>query len=189
MVRICNARVYDLVESVAASKYPMQIEPNPMDIRITDRTQKLAGCKPGTGHDNWLCGIRVAFDISLTAKCLIEEERYHFSDIVSCNSTMHRISRFDLDKAYCRYVDRVMIERMKVLVDDYNTDPTPEKYLTVLYSNPCGFIYTMRINTNYRQLKTWDIQRHDHRLPEWREICEWIEALPYSEFITGYKKE
>lgn len=184
MVKIRNARIYDLEESIAASKYPMQIDPDPNDTGIISRTYALGGCEPGTGHDNFLCGIRVAFDIDLTAKCLIEEERYHFSDIVSCNSTMHRITKFDLDKAYCKYVDHVMIERMKVLVADYNLNArTPEKYLTILYSNPCGFIYTMRINTNYRQLKTWHIQRHNHRIPEWREICKWIEGLPYSELF------
>ena len=42
-----------------------------------------------------------------------------------------------------------------------------------------------RLTTNYRSLKTIYSQRKNHRLPEWREFCEWIETLPYSEFITG----
>lgn len=187
MIRIHNAWVYDLKESIAASKYPMQIEPDPTATELTPTAVKLAKCDMGTGHDNWLCGIRVAFDISLTAKALIEFERYHFADIVSCNSTMHRITRFDLDKAYCKYVDQRMIDVMKELVDKYNEDPTPENYLRVLYSNPNGFIYTMRINTNYRQLKTMHVQRSPHRLPEWREFCGWMETLPESQLIIGAK--
>lgn len=185
MIKISNALVYDLYESIAASKYPMQTVPDPLNDDITKTTVRLATCEPGTGHDNFLCGIRVAFDISLTAKYLVEEERYHFTDIVSSNSTMHRIARFDLDKAYCKYVDPVMINRMKELVKQYNDDPSDENYLKVLYSNPAGFIYTMRINTNYRQLKTIYIQRRTHRLPEWREFCEWIKTLPESYLITG----
>ena len=185
MIKICNARVYDLHESVAASKYAMQTVPDAAKTDVTDTTVKLARCAIGTGHDNWMCGVRVAFDISLTTKCLVEEERYHFTDIVTCNSTMHRITKFDLDKAYCQYVDSRMIAVMKELVCRYNADPKPESYLKVLYSNPAGFIYTMRIDTNYRQLKTIYRQRKTHRLPEWREFCEWIEMLPESFLITG----
>ena len=60
-----------------------------------------------------------------------------------------------------------------------------ERYLQILYSNPCGFRLTARMTTNYRQLKTIYLQRRTHRLPEWRAFCAWIETLPYSEFITG----
>ena len=189
MIRISNGRVYDLAESIAASKYPMQVKPNPKDQELTRTAVHLAHAAPGSGHDNWLMGVRIAFDLSLTLKALVEWERYHFSDIVSCDSTMHRITRFDLDTAYCRYVDPRMIEVMKELVDDYNADPDtdkdPEKYLKVLYNNPAGFIYTMRITTNYRQLKTMYFQRRDHRLPEWREFCGWIETLPEADLIIG----
>lgn len=180
MIRIRNPRVYDLEESIAASKYPMQVEPNPTDTKLTDTAAKLASCPMGEGHDNWLCGVRVAFDLSFSAKALIELERYHFFDIVSCNSTMHRITRFEPSKAYCEYVDPRMVAVMKELICTYNDDPTPENYLKVLYSNPAGFIYTMRIGTNYRQLKTVYAQRHAHRLPEWVELCQWITTLPES---------
>ena len=186
MIRIGNARVYDFWESVAASKYPMQVETDPCNTELTGTAVKLARCAPGTGHDNWLCGVRVAFDISLTAKCLIEWERYHFADIVSCNSTMHRITRFDLDAAYCGYVDTRMVAVMKELVCKYNEEPTDENYLRVLYSNPAGFVYRMRIDTNYRQLKTMRLQRMGHRLPEWREFCAWMVGyLPKPELLSN----
>ena len=38
---------------------------------------------------------------------------------------------------------------------------------------------------NYQNLRNIFFQRKNHRLPEWREFCTWIESLPYSkEFIT-----
>jgi hypothetical protein len=163
----------------------MQVEPDSGDDELTKTAVKLAKSPCGEGHDNWLQGVRVAFDVMMTAKCLIEAERYHFWDIVSCNSTMHRIARFDLDKAYCRWVDPRMVAVMKELVCRYNEDKTPENYLRVLYSNPAGFTYTMRVTTNYRQLKTIYRQLKEHRLPEWRELCVWITELPESELITG----
>lgn len=186
MIRIGNARVYDLEESIAASKYPKQTETDPMNTVLTDTAVKLANCQPGTGHDNWLCGVRVAFDMSMTIKMMVEWERYHWADTVSSNSTMHRITNFDLDTAYCKYVDRRMLAVMKELVCQYGADPTDENYLRVLYSNPAGFTYRLRIDTNYRQLKTMRIQRRFHKIPEWPEFCHWMEAyLPHSELITG----
>ena len=189
MIKIRSAAVYDLEESIAASKYPMQVEPDPKKTELTATAAKLAQSPAGEGHDNWLMGVRVAFDICLTAKALVEAERYHFFDIVSCNSTMHRITKFDLNSAYCGYVDNRMIAVMRELVCIYNDDPTPENYLRVLYSNPAGFTYTMRITTNYRQLKTIYKQRRTHRLPEWQEFTKWIESLPHSELITGAVEE
>ena len=34
---------------------------------------------------------------------------------------------------------------------------------------------------SYRCLRNIYKQRKDHRLPEWREFCKWIETLPYAE--------
>ena len=54
-----------------------------------------------------------------------------------------------------------------------------EKYLEILYSNPCGFKLTAAMTTNYRQLKTIVSQRRNHRLPEWREFCRQVEEFPH----------
>jgi len=103
---------------------------------------------------------------------------------------MHRITKFDLDKQYNEYVDSRVIDIMKELVENYNNDPTPENYLKVLYTNPAGFKITARMTTNYRQLKTIYHQRKTHRLPEWREFCEWCETLPYfKELCLGEEGE
>ena len=38
---------------------------------------------------------------------------------------------------------------------------------------------------NYQNLRNIYFQRRNHRLPEWRKFCTWIQSLPYSkEFIT-----
>lgn len=49
--------------------------------------------------------------------------------------------------------------------------------------------------SSYNQRRTWDLNyavlrniyhaRRNHKLDEWRELCEWIKTLPYSELITG----
>ena len=180
-----DAIVYGLDESIKRAKYPMSIDTNALNNDLTKGIKSLATCEKGTGHDQWLCGVILEFDLTLSVKAWTEAERYNFLTFISSQSTMHRIAKFDLDSQYIDYVDAQISDRVKQLVDDYNSDPTPEKYLKVLYSNPAGFRLTAGMVTNYRQLKTIYAQRKTHRLPEWREFCKWIETLPHSELITG----
>lgn len=182
---ISNVKVYDIEECFRASKYPMAVNTNEVNGDITDRIMKLAQSGKGEGHDQFLTGIRVAFDLTFTVKAWTEAERYRFLEFVSSQSTMHRISKFDLNKQYCEYVDPRIISIMEELKDAYNQSQDPEDYLRLLYSNPCGFKLTARMTTNYRALKTIYSQRKNHRLPEWRAFCSWVKTLPHSkELIT-----
>lgn len=193
---IDNASVYGLPDSVKASKYPMQTCTAECTDEVTKVTHKLAMAEKGSGHDNFLNGIIVQFDLTFSVKAWTEMQRYHFIDFVSSQSTMHRIAKFDLDTSYSEYTDDRIIDIMQDLVKQYNADPTDTNYLKLLYSNPCGFKLTARMTTNYRQLKTIYSQRHNHRLPEWRRFCDWIEnALPFgAQWLAGgcneeHKKE
>lgn len=192
---ISNVKVYGLEDSVRASKYPMSTDVSKCTDEITKTVRSLGSVPTGTGHDNFLNGIVVQFDLAFTVKAWTEAERYHFFDFVSSQSTMHRITKFDLDKSYIKYVDKRIIEIMKEKVAEYNKlcnmpitdelnstiereEAIKTKYLEILYSNPCGFTLTARMTTNYRQLKTIYQQRKNHRLPEWVAFCKWVEELP-----------
>lgn len=183
-----NINVYGLNESVKASKYPMAVDTEQCTDEITDRTQSLATCERGTGHDQFLTGIIVQFDLTLSIKAWVEAERYHFLDFVSSQSTMHRIAVLDIEEQCNEYVTENTKKELQRLKDIYNADKTPENYLVLLYNIPTGYKLTARMTTNYRQLKTIYAQRKKHRLPEWREFCKWVETLPHAEFIVGDKK-
>lgn len=182
---IKNVHVYGLNESIAASKYPMATDTKKCTPVITKTVRNLASCATGTGHDNFLNGIVVQFDLTFSIKAWVEAERYHFLDFVSSQSTMHRIAQFDITEQCNAYVHVGTVSIVKSLLDCYNNDPTPENYLRLLYNIPVGFMLTARMTTNYRQLKTIYQQRRTHRLPEWRAFCEWIETLPHAELIIG----
>ena len=182
---VSNFKVYGLSESIKASKYPMAVDIDKCTDEVTGRVQSLAGCATGTGHDQFLTGIVVQFDLTFSIKAWVEAERYHFLDFVSSQSTMHRITKLDPGKQCNEYVRMDTVDLLERLIDQYNADPCPENYLTVLYNVPTGFRLTARMTTNFRQLKTIYQQRKNHRLPEWRAFCEWIERLPFAEFITG----
>ena len=180
-----NVCVYGLNESIKASKYPMSVDVSACNDDITATVRNLANCEVGGGHDQFLTGIAVQFDLTFSIKAWTEAERYHFLDFVSSQSTMHRVARMNVDKQCNEFVCQEVIDVLHKLLDDYKKDPSKENYLRLLYNVPVGFRLTARMTTNYRQLKTIYKQRHNHRLPEWREFCKWIETLPHSEFIVG----
>jgi hypothetical protein len=184
-MKVTNVSICGLEESIRASKYPMAVDICALNSDVTGTVQGLAGSAPGSGHDQFLTGIVVQFDLTFTLKAWTEMQRYHFIDFVSSQSTMHRIARFDIAAQCNEYVDPDIIAIVERMVAKYKADPSPENYLRILYNIPTGFMLTARMTTNYRQLKTIYHQRKNHRLPDWRGFCNWIETLPHNEFITG----
>ena len=179
---INNLHIYGLDNSVRGSKFPMITDVDKATPEVTPTTYNLAQSSRGSGHDQFLTGVIVQFDLTFTVKAWTEAERYHFLDFISSQSTMHRISKFELDNQYSEYTDKRIIAIMNELKDKYNETHDPEDYLRLLYSNPCGFKLTAAMTTNFRQLKTIYWQRRNHRLPEWREFCEQLEEIP--EFVS-----
>lgn len=177
-MKVANWKVYDLEESIIASGYPMATDVETAKTSMK-RAETLANASGG-GHNQFLSGILVAFDLTCSNKMWVELERYRFITFVSSQSTMHRIAKFDLKTSYNEYVDKRIIEVMEELKSGYENDPTAENYLRLLYNNPSGFELTARLTTNYRCLRNVYQQRKNHRLPEWREFCKWVETLPYA---------
>lgn len=50
---------------------------------------------------------------------------------------------------------------------------------------PSSYNQRRTVMLNYEVLANIYKSRRNHKLDEWRELCEWIETLPYSELITG----
>ena len=80
---ISNVKVYDLDESIRASKYPMATDTSILTSEITKTVKSLAQSGKGEGHDQFLTGIRVAFDLTFTVKAWTELERYRFLEFIS----------------------------------------------------------------------------------------------------------
>ena len=176
--QIGNVRVYNTAFAFKSSKYPMSTSTDKATPEYTDRIAKLGSSPKGEGHDNFLKGIMVAFDLTLSNKAWVEAERYHFLDFISSQSTMHRIQKFDIAKQCNEYVDPRIIEILKEYKEKGD-------YYGMLYNTPAGFRLTAGMATNYRQLKTIYDQRKNHRLKEWHGVCDWIETLPYMKDFLG----
>lgn len=197
LLEVKNIHVYGLNESCAASGFPMKInEPKSTECTGKDilRMTRLGTVPAGSGHDCALKGIIIQFDLKAPIKVWTEAERYHWFDIVSSQSTMHRLSKMDIRNCMDESVDHRMIDIMMELQNDYlvkneiakqtgnkkTTKAAKQAYLRLLLSCPVGLNLTARISTNYLQLKTIYRQRKNHRLPHWHVFCNTIEKLPYA---------
>ena len=192
-----NVNVYGLNDSVKASKYPMSVNIDSLNDEVTKTVRKLGSSGTGEGHDQFLTGIVVNFDLTFSNKAWIEAERYRFLNFVSSQSTMHCITKFGLRKQCNEYVDERIITIVQEYIDLYNSLTAQDEetiefkknlYLKILYNLPSGFQLTARMTTNYRCLLNIYLQRHDHKLPEWREFCnQLLEELPFfRELVEAY---
>lgn len=185
MVQIENWKVYDLFESVIASRNAMRLTPPEYTKEEFEaslpRAIQLAKCGGGSGHSNFRKGIRVSFDIKYPGYISPEMQRYGFLDIVTSSSKMHRLVKMDMDACFNQYVLPERKAHMKFLIGKYNENPSYEMFMTVLSNCPLGIELFMRCSTNYEQLATIYRQRRHHKLKEdWGAFCKFIEELPYS---------
>lgn len=187
MLTITNVKVYDLKESVIASRNAMRLTPpNYTEEEFNKslpRAMQLAKCGGGSGHSNYRKGIRVSFDIKYPNYISPELQRYGFIDIVSSNSKMHKLVNMDMDMCFNEYVTDASKQQMKELIAKYNADPCYVNFIIALSNCPQGIELFMRCSTNYEQLATIYRQRRHHKLKEdWQfGFCrDFIEKLPYA---------
>lgn len=67
----------------------------------------------------------------------------------------------------------------------YLNTKSKEDWWQLIQLLPSSYNQTRNIMMNYEVLANIYRQRKNHKLDEWREVCKWIESLPYSELITG----
>lgn len=185
-MKVSNVRVYDLKESVIACRNAMRLAPPeyteeefqaslPRAIKLCEASKGPVKC-----YANFRTGIRVSFDIEYPNYISPEMQRYHWFDIVTSSSKMHRIMQMDFSKCCNKWVTQQTIDQMKELIARYEVDKTEDNFMAVLSNCPQGVKLFMRVSTNYEQLRTIYLQRRYHKLPEWRLFCEWIKTLPYA---------
>jgi len=185
---IKEVNVYGLSESITASRFPKDtgyladnfrdevLKTNKLLFESqldTLTAAKLAKAEPGSGHDCFLSGVLVQFNIQYKQYWSRQVQRYHFIDFVSSQSTMHKIQ--DLGGNLPK-LGQNMIEQYKKGEIDIDM---------LMNFIPMGMELWARMSTNYLQLKTIYRQRRNHKSKEWQYFCNWIETLPESGLITG----
>ena len=217
----CNHELikYHIAEALVMAGLPMSTTTQNLehDIRATEmaimgfreveaaatdalaRGKKLGKAKPGSGHDCFLKGIVVTAVVSLPAYQWPQLQRYHFIDITSSQSKMHRLTRMDLRSQCNDEVDDCIIDLLNGYIDQYNavqeeieaikgwkadspanaaekthaTEAAKARahklFRKILNNCPHGLHLAAGVVTNYLQLKTMKQQRKTHKLEEWSD--------------------
>lgn len=191
MLEIRNAKVYDLEESVIACRNAMRTQlpeyTKEEFEKSLERAIKLCDTKSNSGHQTFLSGIRVSFDLIYPNYITPELQRYHWVDIVTSNSKMHKLCQLVEADSFNKYVDQRAIDLTKEYVVKFNETPSYENRIKLLSNCPQGIELFMRVSTNYLQLKTIFAQRYNHRLIEdWGAMCDFIKSLPYAKEFKLY---
>ena len=147
------------------------------------RGKALGLVKPGSGHNSMFKGVTFNMVIDFPLYWLKEYQRYHFTDIISSQSTMHKILEFNLDDMFTDEVDPRAIEIIKDLKEQYNLEQDKDKkkviWRRLINTLPDGFHMSMGITMNYLQAISIYKQRKNHKLKqEWGVLCQWFEDLP-----------
>ena len=167
----------------------------------------------GPDHGKFLRFITVSFDITAPLYWWKEFDTYKVGTVANSCSTMHKIhakeftledfshehlfNGYDLiegssDMEYYEnpetcldYTIRVMNHYRQKFIETKD-----KKYWWQLIQLlPTSYNQRRTVLLNYQVLKTMYHARKNHKLDEWRDFCEFIKTLPYSELITDGKGE
>ena len=166
----------------------------------------------GTDHRKFMRMITVYVDITAPLYWWKEFDTYKVGTVANSCSTMHKIheKEFTLEDFSCEHLgvtvpaelndgemfQDLWIESLKRTIADLNI--ARDFYINAQYDNlkkkywwqmnqllPSSYNQKRTVILNYEVLANIYKSRKNHKLDEWRELCQWIESLPYSELITG----
>ena len=154
----------------------------------------------GTEHRKYMRMMPVYVRITAPLYWWKEFDTYKVGTVANSCSTMHKIAEkgFTLDDFSIEHLndDRSAelsnVEWLEHLIHHLNRDrlrfiETKDKqyWWQMIQLLPSSYNQTRNVMLNYEVLANIYRQRKNHKLDEWREVCKWIESLPYSELITG----
>ena len=182
-----------------------------MYIGPADRKLLMNLCKGGTEEAKWRRMVHVQMDITAPLYWWKEFETYKVGTTSNSCSTMHKIQakEFTLDDFSHEHLGftipaelndgeevylnlwpvelNKLIETLNITRANYErADPSLKKdyWWQMIQLLPTSYNQRRTIDLNYEVLAAQYRQRKEHKLDEWKEYCEWIKTLPYSEFIT-----
>ena len=177
----------------------LNIGPNDHDLMIKLRNA-------GTDHRKFMRMITVYVDITAPLYWWKEFDTYKVGTVANSCSTMHKIhaKEFTMEDFSCEHLSWIDVgggvgapcQILKNLI--YALNGCRELYLKtndkhywwqMIQLLPTSYNQKRTVMLNYEVLANIYKSRKNHKLDEWRELCKWIESLPYSELITGKTEE
>lgn len=189
-------------------------EDDPYVIGVTDHDLMMKLRNAGTDHRKYMRMITVYVDITAPLYWWKEFDTYKVGTVANSCSTMHTIHKKEFLLSDFSY-ESLVSDNVKKDVNKYIHFCSPvlpigvlemiiaelnfcrDKYLEtkdkiwfdrMIQLLPSSYNQRRTVMLNYEVLTNIYKSRKAHKLQEWRDLCEWIDSLPYSELITGNKK-
>lgn len=179
------------------------------DVQLMQRLSNA-----GTEHRKYMRMMQVYVRITAPLYWWKEFDTYKVGTVANSCSTMHKIAEkeFTLDDFSCEHICiRQSMDILKETIDALNVfrdvylnggnlryengnikcldKKDKEIWWQLIQLLPSSYNQTRNVMLNYEVLANIYRQRKNHKLDEWREVCKWIESLPYSELITVDSRE
>ena len=171
------------------------IGPNDLDLMTRLRNS-------GTDHRKFMRMITVYTDITAPLYWWKEFDTYKVGTVANSCSTMHKIhaKRFEREDFSIEHIVNCDEQHWMVCMDniisalnvarEWYLETKDKKYWwQMIQLLPTSYNQKRTVMMNYEVLANIYKPRRYHKLNEWRFFCDWIETLPYSDLITGAKKE
>ena len=150
----------------------------------------------GVDHRKFMRMITVYMDIECPLYWWKEFDTYKISTVTNSCSTMHKIhaKEFTLDDFSHEHLsdfnrnvilDGVIIKQLNKERECYLETKDKEYWWQMIQLLPSSYNQKRTILLNYEVLANMYKSRKNHKLDEWRNFCDWIKTLPYSELIIG----
>lgn len=188
--------------------YPMFLHDNPIfSIGPNDKDLMKRLRNAGTDHRKFMRMIVVYVDITAPLYWWKEFDTYKVGTVANSCSTMHKIhaNEFTLDDfSHEHLISTVLLEsvinELNVYRDIYNNyDKQTDEYKAEFSKKDIWWQMIQLLPSSYNQKRTdmlnYEVlanmykSRKDHKLDEWRDLCDWMRGLPYPELITGEFEE
>lgn len=153
----------------------------------------LGNVKAGSGHNCMFKGVQFNMIINMPLYWLKEYQRYHFTDIISSQSTMHCVTQMDIKEHCSDRVEPIIIDMINKGVEYFNSLPKEavkerkEAFNYIVANLPSDFHLAMGITMNYLQALSMVKQREHHKLDDWSEdFVPFLKELPFFKlFMLG----
>lgn len=198
MIKISNVLTFGWAAAIRGMRNPMNSwDKSDSGVRGVgaadyELMKKLAAA--GSDHAKFLRMINVTVDINAPLYWWKEFDTYKVGTVANSCSTMHKIhaKEFTLDDFSHEHLNDYTIEILKWVVKALNSNRKEylltrdkEYWWQMIQLLPSSYNQLRTVQLNYQVLKNMYYARKEHKLDEWRQFCDWIETLPYSELITG----
>ena len=154
-----------------------------------DHELSMKLCKAGSDHRKHIRLIDVWVEIQAPLYWWKEFDTYRMGVDKVSESTMHTLMKKELteDDFEGPFTGRTkVVKHLNDLIAMYQSDTYKQNAFDDMNKSlPQSYLQTRICKISYEALRNMYHARKNHKLKEWRQFCDWIEKLPYSEFITG----